>query len=380
MNCTSTRCSIPPTVFFVVCIAILFGVATILYPVEDAFASENPNLSVSAESEIFENHFAGSMVIEVSVSDPSLSDTRHITGEPSVNINGVSLRMTQASNGNWYAYFANLGAAQTADQISFDAGTPGQGLDFGVFCASSSLALGTSFEDSNAVAIPRADGLDGYSNGGESYQECTGSISDSGTSLNNVVRSPPSINRGSDAVPSGQIGLVPSAWPLIQLFSFSGTVNITYEHATGTQKVRLQYDDIPNISHTIDRDVYPAGSDVFLTIHDMQLNQDPTDKDSWTFQVGSSKSGGDTAIFYQAFDDNGRNAANGGSGLVDLGSHLSRLGFDDNGSLKIDTSPVLSLVSNKNQPSTYVTDGTSEFHNILTVVETGSDTAIFSTS
>ena len=127
----------------------------------DAEASHNPNLFVSAENPTFVNRFAGSMVVEVVVNDPQIDDTGEGKGEPDVTINGKQLRMVQAVDGNWYAYFANLQKAQIADQIAFDTGISGQGLDFGVFCSSStpSTVLGASFSDSDGVAIPHDTGL-----------------------------------------------------------------------------------------------------------------------------------------------------------------------------------------------------------------------------
>jgi len=65
----------------------------LLIPTIDAEASSNPNLFVSAENSQFDNHFSGSMVIEVVVIDPNLSDTDEGKGEPDVTINGKVLRM-----------------------------------------------------------------------------------------------------------------------------------------------------------------------------------------------------------------------------------------------------------------------------------------------
>jgi len=41
--------------------------------------------------------------------------------------------MVQATDGNWYAYFANVDKAKIADQIVLDAGVgaEGESLDFG---------------------------------------------------------------------------------------------------------------------------------------------------------------------------------------------------------------------------------------------------------
>ena len=103
-----------------------------LIPIMNAEASSNPNLFVSAENSQFNNYFSGSMVIEVVVNNPNLKDTGVGQGEPDVTLNGKSLRMVQATDGNYYAYFANVGKAKAADST---VGLAGKGLDFGVFCS-----------------------------------------------------------------------------------------------------------------------------------------------------------------------------------------------------------------------------------------------------
>ncbi|MGI0063507.1 MAG: peptidase, partial [Nitrosopumilaceae archaeon] len=274
-----------------VCLIIIASM--LLFPIFSSFnaeATHNPHLFVSAENSIYDNHFAGSMVIEVVVSDPDYNDVGEAEGEPDVTLNGNDLRMVQATDGKWYAYFANIDAAKRADQIVLNAGlgATGKSLDFGVFCSSStdSSILGTSFSDTEGVAVPRSDGgLLDYTNGNAPFSMCTGSPA--GNNENNVVRNAKSVNT-NPSVPTGQIGLKVGAWPIIQLFSFS-SVEIKYNRPGGIEKVQLEYDDIPNVSSTTDRKGYPNNAEVFLTINDIQLNQDPTDEDSWTFNINSTE-------------------------------------------------------------------------------------------
>ncbi|MEK0382390.1 MAG: peptidase, partial [Nitrosopumilus sp.] len=101
-------------------ICLLIIVSILIFPFYtsfDAEASHTPNLFVSAENPHYDNHFAGSMVIEVVISDPDFNDVGEAEGEPDVTLNGSDLRMVQATNGKWYAYFANLDMAKKADQI-----------------------------------------------------------------------------------------------------------------------------------------------------------------------------------------------------------------------------------------------------------------------
>jgi len=339
-----------------------------LIPMINAEASSNPNLFVSAENSQFNNYFSGSMVIEVVIRDPNLHDTGEGKGEPDVTLNGKILRMVQATDGNWYAYFANVGNAKAADST---VGLGGEGLDFGVFCSrdTPSSVFGISLSETDGFAVPQSAGLVNFTNGNSSFSQCTGSP-DGSPNLNNVVRKAKSINTNSN-IPTGQIGLNSNAWPLIQLFSFSG-VTIQYNPGGPSQQVSLEYDEIQNISFSVDRDLYPNNSEVFLTVNDFQLNQDPTDEDSWTFDIGSSPS-----TFYQAYDNSGSSSANGGAGLVDLVPNLSALGFEDNGKLSVNLGSVIELKSNDEQSDTSVSDGSQTFSEILTLVEDGPNSGIF---
>jgi hypothetical protein len=344
----------------------------LLTPIISVEAASNPNLFVSAENSQFNNRFSGSMVVEVIIRDSNLHDTDQGKGEPNVTLNGKSLRMVQSSDGNWYAYFANVDKAKLAD--STQSSTSGKGLDFGVFCSrdTSSSVFGISLSETSGFAVPRNGGLSGFTNGVASFNQCTGSPTNS-ANLNNVVRHPQSINTNPN-IQSGQIGLNSNAWPLIQLFSFNNDVKIQYNAGGNPQSVLLQYDDSTNISTSLDRALYPQNSEVFLTVNDFQLNQDPTDEDSWTFNINSTM-----ATFYQAYDSSGSSSANGNTGLVNLIPHLSNLGFKDNGKLSITLGNIMKLKSNDKQPSTFVNGGipVNSFSKIVTLVENGPNSGIF---
>src|SRR5690242_15243045 len=83
-----------------------------------AHASTNANLFVSAESATFNNYFAGPQVVQVLVTDPDIQRLDQAYGEPTVTVNGKKLRMAQATDGNWYAYFADRDQAIAADKTS----------------------------------------------------------------------------------------------------------------------------------------------------------------------------------------------------------------------------------------------------------------------
>ncbi|HSA98244.1 MAG TPA: peptidase, partial [Candidatus Nitrosotenuis sp.] len=130
------------------------------------------------------------------------------------------------------------------------------------------------------------------------------------------------------------------------------------------------YDDMTNISLNLDRNNYPPGAHVFATISDMQLNQDPTSRDSWTFNIDPQ------TVFYEAFTESGTSSASGGAGLVNLIPHLSSLGFEKNGKLTMTLGQVAQLVPNGFQQST-ASDGTTTYSKIVTFVETEPNTGVF---
>ena len=348
------------------CLSFLGVVTLLLASGAATFAHAEPALSVSAENPRFENHFAGSMVVEVAVFDDSIRDVGENVGEPDVTVNGRALRMAQATDGNWYAYFADADSARAADQTALDGGSPGAGLDFGVFCGKDTGAsvFGVSFSETDGISVPGSAGLVGFSNGMVSLSSCTGILPDTAVnSQNNVVRNAKPLNT-NPAVTPGQIGLDPRAWPVIQLYRFGDgdDVAVSYDFGSGSKIVDLHYDEIPNVSIDSDRDVYPSGAEVFLTISDMQLNQDPTDEDSWTFAVGDS-----SAVFYDAFAS---------PVPADLLPYLGRLGFHDNGLFSMSVGTVTSLGTNRNQPFSSV----SEYSEIVTFAETRPNTGVFVTS
>jgi len=305
-------------------------------------AAANANLYVSAENSQFQNYFAGPQVIEVVVIDSDIKDTDKGKGEPDVTVNGNKLRMVQATDGNWYGYFADRAQAQLADStaqglsLSLSNGT---GIDFGEFCGSASPALNGLFTQTVGVAI--ATNATAGTNGQTTIADnckATGTTLTNQKDLNNVVRENKTINRGSTSVPVGQIGLTgflaSKAWPFIQLYNLAagGNVVVQYNKGGGVQKTTLTFDTIPKqlITLSLDRSSYPQSAQVHATMTEPQLNIDPTDEDSWTFGTISTNA----TIFYQLFDENGLKT---GDGFVSnaITGNLTGLMFEKNGILKM---------------------------------------------
>src|SRR5574340_703476 len=285
--------------------------------------SSNPNLYVSAENPLFKNYFAGPQVIEVIVVDPDINRLDQAYGEPVVTVNGKRLRMAQVTDGSWHAYFADMKQAQYADATQTS--NSGKGLDFGQFCSSdSSMATGVDFTETQGIAVARH--FSGASNGTQPLGTCSstniGGVTNiiGGTLLNHVVRQNGTLNSQAPSFRLGQIAsnnvAFSNAWPIIQLFDFSGfpeTVTVQYQKAGGVQSVDLIFDRIPTkfIRPVVVRPDYPQGAQVQADLIDPQLNIDPTEEDSWTWGTAIKNN----TLFYQAFDRNGNPDADGTSAI-----------------------------------------------------------------
>ena len=349
-------------------IIIITGSVSVAFPqispvsINEVFASHNANLFVSAENSLFNNYMSGPQVIEVVIIDSDINDINVPKGEPDVTINGKKLRMVQATDGNWYGYFADRDMAQIAD--STVAGNPaGEGLDFGNFCSNQlGLGEGTSivdFIDTSGVAV--GFGLtgslaDGSVTGGPITASCTTTNTTPAVvgDTQNVLRENNAINLivPGGANGNGQIGIADNAWPFIQLYTLNPTGNVVvqYNKGGGAQSTTLTFDTVDQFANlVISPSLLPPGQDIQFTLTDIQLNIDPTDEDSWTFGTLS----GLLELRYQLFDENGiadaacvlgntaclTTSDYGPSPSQELIPSLSSLMFGTNGVLIINTSP-----------------------------------------
>jgi hypothetical protein len=342
-------------------------------------AAANANLFVSAENSQFQNHFGGPMVVEVVVIDSDIKDTDQAKGEPDVKVNGNKLRMVQATDGNWYGYFADRTQASRADVTSNIAG---QGLDFGLFCdRNSNLGSSALFTQTVGFTIPRSGAEGTNQPTTATFDDCT--AINAGSVINNVVREPKALNTAQN-----NLGLTANAWPIIQLYNFNinGNVVVQYNKGGGVQQTTLKFsdslDDFAKLD--LDRATYPQNAFVHATITDQQLNIDPTDEDSWSFQTLSTN----TAVFYQLFDENG-NVAGDGTGINAV--NLSGLMFGDNGKLILRAtsqsgSQILTIVDNEKTELTAsgsaalaATQSIAAPNQPITIAETAPNTGIFTT-
>jgi len=367
-------------------------------------AAANANLFVSAENAQFQNYFTGPQVIEVVVIDSDIKDTNVGKGEPDVTVNGNKLRMIQATDGNWYGYFADRDSAEKADSIQAAMGTTGYGvgLDFGSFCSASTAEnwIGFTLTQTQGVAIPITGqtvkaNTDGNIAGGTITTDCSHVYGGVGAIItgSGVVREAKTPN--SVITPKAQIGLnytgssFAGKWPFIQLYTFNptGNVIVQYNKGGGIQSTTLKFDTSDQFAKLeFDRSVYPQGAQVQSTMTDVQLNIDPTDEDSWTFSTTPTA----PSIYYNIFNEDGTyhvNSAGDGAISTELYGNLTKLMFDHNGVLKMDPAAQTTSVIQIQQNADNILIGGvipgANLQNIgnqpVTFTETAPNTGVFGT-
>jgi len=300
--------------------------------------SSNPNLFVSAENSFFKNYFAGPQVIEVIVIDPDIKRLDQAYGEPVVTINGKRLHMAQATDGNWYAYFADRDQAIAAGNTVV---ITGKGLNFGGFCNSSSTTspkAGVNYGETKGFTIARGGfgSFNHTSNGVLTKDNLPACTNTPGTltakQMEHVVRENKTLNSNINGFNAGSV--YTSLWPIIQLYDFSGfpqTVTVQYDKAGRSQLVNLVFDRIPSsvITPVGNRPDFPRGAEVQLDLIDPQLNIDPTEEDSWTWGTSPRNN----TLYYQTFDRNGNPDADGTPAMQNLAGNLTTFMFNHNGLL-----------------------------------------------
>ncbi|MBS1124173.1 MAG: Hyalin, partial [Deltaproteobacteria bacterium] len=309
-----------------------------------AHISSNPHLYVSAENAAGGNRFGGPMVVEIIVDDPINHATNAVQPEPTVTVNGATVRMVQSDRGTWHAYLADTAQAGAAD-ARFGFGARGFGLDFGTGCtaASATTISGVSFAATQGVYFPRELRF-GQTSFGPPVT-CNEAFDGGGRRYNHVTReNPENVNKnfgfigGAATPPRGQIGLPYGAWPFIQLYDFTvgGSVVISYARAgSPVETVTLSYGSLDQfIDFAIDKNGYQQSDNVVVTLRDVQLNIDPTDEDSWTFATGATP-----GIYYQLFNEQGTADGDGTGGAVDLAPYLAQHMLGSNRLMTLDTTP-----------------------------------------
>ncbi len=257
----------------------------------------------------------GAQVLEVIVSDPSISNTGIFQSPATMDLNTSTLQLTQVADGTWRAFVADKSSAVNADAITSTS------LDFGTSC-------GTSLD------VP-----EGFAEGDETtYLETIGG-SVSGTCDNpnggtasafNVLTNQIAMTHADSNITGmlhGQVGhdvhdtgvANDQSWPFIYAIDFSATNYFTYSGDT----VVMTYGPEEAGSSISTPNFVTQGENVAVTITDNGLNIDPTTAEKWTFTTSTTArtTGAATNIIAEldqlGFGDNGViGVTDGGSALT----------------------------------------------------------------
>ena len=270
---------------------------------------------VSAESEEFGNTIGGGMIVEIIIADPNRADVNEVQGEPTVEVNGATIRMAQGSDGYWYAYIADstkVAAMDTWAQGHTDYGTADTTLS--QECIGCDI-VSVSSDVTTYVAA-------GIIKGEPTLSRFNNTII-AGSATNDTTA-------GDTGLIVGQINTTAADWPFIQALDMTeGTQTIEFEKPGNNEVVNIEFDTPGDYaSFSLDRNAGPLGAEIHMEIRDNQLNMDPTAKETWVFRTATPGSYG--ASYNASFST--------GTGYY-LSMVNSTTGFDDNGQLKITLDP-----------------------------------------
>jgi hypothetical protein len=294
---------------------MLAGGMTIAAPSMMPQAAAAGALYVSADNAMFDNTFGGAQVIEVVVIDQGRNETDEKQGEPVVKVDENQLRMAQAVDGNWYAYFGDETKIEAADGSSF--------LEYGTD-ADPTVAEGDFSEAKDVISKDATRPVSVITN------------APTLSNFNKTDTTQTSSNPNGQYYGIGQIGIADAQWPFIQLYDLTiEQFDVVYEQAGADEVVSLNFDsgDLDDFaSLTLDRSSASEESEIHLVIVDNQLNIDPTAEDIVSFYVASGAEGvswmnrtttwgaTDYVPFSNSFDDNGKliinNATAGGVSIL----------------------------------------------------------------
>ena len=319
-------------------------------------------LWVSVQNE--QRFFGGAQIIHIVINnDYNDNDLRGISAQPDLRINAQSVQMIQVDDSRWHAYVAHKNATSAADSTVT---IPGNGLDFGTICdndndANMLLGLFTRvdqdyFSNTEGVAFPLG-GVCDATYGSEQRVMSVIRNERAPNTLQNLGQSIDVVNPKDAAQ---------KLWPFIQLYNFNTNVTIEYDQ----EQLSLEYGNIDDYAFLkLDRERYPLGADIHIEITNPFFNIDPTNIDSWTWDLVGENKG---HLIYRAFDSRGEPTGNND----DISASFQRLGCEDTCQLDVEfDNEAITVRKNGNGAPTLLGGSTNE--GLITLVETGSNTGVF---
>ena len=276
----------------------------------DTFAVTDGMLSVSTEE------LQGAAILEIVVNDPNVSDTEvDINNGPEVSINDTDFIMNQAVNGKWYLYVVDNSAAVAVDGHA-------NGAEYGIRCTAGmgvddSAASLITPDDSHAVwveALKTSGASTGAPGSCLDLDGMVGTLDDASNTVarekmsDAVLQSAPTLSDHNESANDlGQRGHALNAsgygsWPYLLSYELSGDNYIEY----GDNEIVVDYGNQDSDASIDIVNTSPAAyAHLHLTITDPALNIDPTDIDTWIFDLSETKASSTSIIFANNGTTNG---------------------------------------------------------------------------
>ncbi len=262
---------------FIIAVLIL-SISNLSFQPVDA---QQASLSVSAGAG---GKFFGPQIVEIVVDSPGIRDPN--TSPGGLIVNGVNVPLVHLTDSRWYAFVADR---STFIALAAAANFPGSEISAS---GGSFWALGPNGKSLLFPSLPGA-----FSN------------DPSKQSLN------PNLDLNGDC-PAAVTDQNPCVeWPYIRLFSFSENDQVSFRYADQSVTLTHSKPSFNDVSISLDRQSYPVGAEIILTLADYMWNINPVEEG----RVHFAFTGSGTEVFYQA-----------SSALTpaEITSSINSLGFD----------------------------------------------------
>ena len=224
--------------------------------------AQQTTMSVSAAGT---GKFFGPQIMQIAIEGSGIAEPN--TSPGALLVNGVNVPLVHLANSGWYAFVADQDTFTTlADTANF----PGEQVSA---LSGDFWTIGPNGKSLLFPSLPSAFGNDPASNLLNPNLDLNGDCPAAVTDQNTCVE-----------------------WPYIRLFSFTENDRVSFQYSG--RSVTLDYIEpsFEDVSISLDRESYPVGAEIILTIADYMWNINPVEEDRIHFAFTSSGS----EVFYQA--------------------------------------------------------------------------------
>lgn len=224
--------------------------------------AQQVSMSVSAAGT---GKFFGPQIIQIVIEGSGIAEPD--TSPGALLVNGVNVPLVHLTNSVWYAFVADQDTFTTlADATNFPGGQiSALGANF--------WAIGPNGKSLLFPSIPNAFGND---------------------PANNLLNPNLDLNGDCPAAVTDQNACV--EWPYIRLFSFNENDRVSFQYSGKSVTLSYIEPSFDDVSISLDRQSYPIGAEIILTLADYMWNINPVEEDMVHFAFTGSGS----EVFYQA--------------------------------------------------------------------------------